>query len=67
MKLVVKFADIDNAIREADSMPGNIRYGQHVVNKFLSGTALDGPASAKLFYCENSDFWSVALEFISIG
>lgn len=63
MKRVITQAQLQATIAEAKTIPG-MRLGQHVWNKFCDGTALED--SARLFYCDDSEFWTVVFDYITV-
>jgi hypothetical protein len=64
MRKIITNAQLQEAVREAKSIPG-MRLGQHVWNKFCSETALED-CSAALFYCDDADFWNVVFDFVTV-
>jgi len=65
MKPQVENDRLQTLVREAVADP-HLRIGQHVTNQLLTGTILDGPPSARLFYCDDSEFWDIVYDFIEI-
>ena len=62
MKLIVSRDRLKSLVAEAKAMPG-MRIGQHVFNTLTVGTAIESP---RLFYCADSEFWTVIHEFVTI-